>query len=164
MFHMLLPSIQIESVLELNVKRLQELNINYLLLDVDCTLKRYREKDVRPEVAGWLESLKVGGIKSCIFSNGREGRIKTFAEKLDLPYVSKALKPLPFKVALALNKMQARPEQSAIVGDQLFADILAGRLAGIKSVLVKPLHPEDEHWYTRIKRPLEKIVMRLIKK
>ena len=28
-----------------------------------------------------------------------------------------------------------------MVGDQLFADIMAGRLAGIRTILVKPMHP-----------------------
>ena len=39
-----------------------------------------------------------------------------------------------------------------MVGDQLFADILAGRLAGLTTFLVEPIHPEEEPWFTRLKR------------
>ena len=47
-----------------------------------------------------------------------------------------------------------------MVGDQVFADILAGRLAGLKTILVDPIHPEEEPWFTRLKRPPERWVLR----
>ena len=45
------------------------------------------------------------------------------------------------------------------MGDQVFADVMAGRLAGIRSILVEPIHPEEEPWYTRLKRLPERIVL-----
>jgi len=159
MFHLLTPNLRVESVLELTVDRLREMGIDGLLLDVDCTLKRYREKEVRPEVAQWLAALKVGGIGCCIVSNGRSHRIRYFADKLGLPFVAKALKPFPIGMHRAMEKMGFQPEHTAMVGDQVFADVLAGRWAGIKSILVRPIHPEEEHWYTRIKRPLERFLL-----
>ena len=59
MFHLLTPNLRVESVLELTVDRLQKLGINGLLLDVDCTLKRYPEKDVQPR-----DCCMAGGLKS----------------------------------------------------------------------------------------------------
>jgi len=44
-----------------------------------------------------------------------------------------------------------------MVGDQLITDIQAGNLAGVESVLVKPL-VETDKWNTRINRFLEKII------
>jgi hypothetical protein len=157
MFHLLTPHLRVESVLELTVDRLQGLGINGLLLDVDCTLKRYRETDVRPEVAQWLAALKAGGIGCCIVSNGRSNRIRHFADNLGLPFVAKALKPLPLGVRTAMAKMGFQPDHTAMVGDQVFADVLASRWAGIKSILVRPLHPEEEPWFTRIKRSPERL-------
>ena len=52
---------------------------------------------------------------------------------------------------------------TAMVGDQLFADIAAARLAGLTAILVRPIHPEEEHWFTRIKRPPEKLLLRWMK-
>jgi predicted HAD superfamily phosphohydrolase YqeG len=52
------------------------------------------------------------------------------------------------------------PASTALVGDQVFADVLAGRLAGLKTILVEPIHPEEEPWYTRLKRPPERWVLR----
>ena len=47
----------------------------------------------------------------------------------------------------------------AIVGDQIFADVMAGRLSGIRAILVDPIHPEEEPWFTRLKRLPEHAVL-----
>ena len=162
MFHLLTPNLCVENVLELTVDRLRELGIDGLLLDVDCTLKRYIENDLPPEVAQWFATLTAGGIGCCIVSNGRSNRIKHIADKLGLPFVAKALKPFPVGIYRAIAKMGFKPERTAMVGDQVFADVLAGRLAGVKCILVRPIHPEDEPWFTRIKRPPERLWLHLL--
>ena len=81
------------------------------------------------------------------------------AERLGLPCVSKAMKPLPWGVWSAMQKLHAGLSQTAMVGDQLFADVMAGRLAGIRSILVEPIHPEEEPWFTRLKRLPERLVL-----
>ncbi len=156
MFRLLTPHLRVESVLELTVERLRGIGIDGLLLDVDCTLKRYGESEVRPEVSVWLAALKAAGIGCCIVSNGRSPRIKHFADKIGLPFVSKAFKPFPIGIRWAIAKMGFQPARTAMVGDQIFADVLAGRWAGVKCILVRPLHPEEEPWFTRIKRVPER--------
>ena len=100
-----------------------------------------------------------GGIGLCLISNGMGRRIRCLAGRLDLPCVSKALKPLPWGVWAAMRTLHAEPSQDAIVGDQLFADVMAGRLAGIRSILVEPIRPEEEPWFTRLKRRPEQFVL-----
>jgi uncharacterized protein len=164
MFHLLTPHLRVESVLELTLERLRELGIDGLLLDVDCTLKRYHETDVRPEIVQWLAALRAGGIGCCIVSNGLSNRIGHFAQNLGLPFVANALKPFPSGMHLAMKKMGFQPERTAMVGDQVFADVLASRWAGIKSILVSPLHPEEEPWFTRIKRTPERLWLNWLEK
>jgi predicted HAD superfamily phosphohydrolase YqeG len=50
-----------------------------------------------------------------------------------------------------------------MVGDQLFADVMAGRLAGVHSILVTPIHPEEEPWFTRLKRLPERLMLRRVR-
>ena len=160
MLRFLLPHLRVDSVLDLDVDRLRGLGLNALLLDVDCTLKNYRSEDVGAEVAAWLETLRAARIGLCLVSNGRGGRIRSFAEKLDLPYVAKACKPFPFGCRAAVRKMGFDRQRTAMVGDQLFADVMVGRLAGLTSILVRPIRPEEEPWFTRLKRPLERVLLR----
>lgn len=160
LINLLKPRLCVESVLDLTPARLRELRLEGLLLDVDCTLKRYRQSAVNPEVAAWLDSLRAAGLRLCLVSNGRARRIAPLAAALDLPFVAKALKPLPMGCRRALRKLELPRERVAMVGDQIYADVMAGRLAGLFTILVRPLHPEEEPWFTRLKRPLEIPVLR----
>jgi HAD superfamily phosphatase (TIGR01668 family) len=146
--------------LDLDTQQLRHLGLDALLLDVDCTLKTYRAEEVPPEVVDWLGQLRRDGIGLCLISNGRGGRIGRVAEQLDLPFVAKACKPFPFGCRRALRKMGFERGRTAMVGDQLFADVMAGRLTGLYTILVRPLHPEQEPWFTRMKRPLERRLLR----
>ncbi len=162
MLKFLAPHLRVERVEELTLERLREMDIEFLLLDVDCTLKRYRAAEVTPEVDAWMDELRSGGIQLCLASNGLGKRIGEFAGKVDLPFFAKALKPFPFRIRKAMRRMGYDPKKTAMVGDQLFADVIAGRLAGLTSILVRPIHPEEEHWFTRVKRPPERLLLRLM--
>jgi HAD superfamily phosphatase (TIGR01668 family) len=159
MLRLLTPHIRVDNVGELTPQRLRQWGLRALLLDVDCTLTRYRRNEVAPEVAAWIEELRTAGIGLCLVSNGLGGRIRQLAERLGLPCVAKAMKPLPWGVRSAMRKLHSIPSESAIVGDQLFADVMAGRLAGIRSILVRPIHPEEEPWFTRLKRLPERLIL-----
>ena len=132
------------------------MGLQSLLLDADGTLKRYRSQECAPGVGQWLDTLRQAGFGLCLVSNGLGERIGRFAEIVNLPFVAKAMKPLPAGCRRAGRKMGFSRESTAIVGDQLFADIMAGRLAGLTTILVDPIHPEEEPWFTRLKRPPER--------
>jgi uncharacterized protein len=160
MLHLFTPHIRVDGVRELTPERLHAWGLRALLLDVDCTLTRYRHSDVAPDVAAWIQDLRAAGVALCLVSNGMGGRIARFAERLGLPCIAKAMKPLPWGVRAAIGKLRSSPAETAIVGDQLFADVMAGRLAGIRSILVRPIHPEDEPWFTRLKRLPERLLLK----
>ena len=148
MFRLVTPHYRVSGVQELTPERLRQWGLSALLLDVDCTLTRYRQ-DAPPEVVAWVAELRRAGTGLCLVSNGLSRRIARFAERLALPCVFRAMKPLPWGVRAALRQLQAAPAKTAMVGDQLFADVMAGRLAGVRTILVTPIHPEDEPWFTR---------------
>lgn len=163
MCRLLKPDLRIDSVVQLDPERLRGLNLAALLLDVDCTLKPYREETVSPEVEDWLGRLRAAEIRVCLVSNGRAARIGRLAEALRLPFVCGACKPLPFGCRAALRRIGADRRRAAMVGDQLFADVMAGRLASLVCILVRPIHPEQEPWFTRMKRPLERFLLTRIR-
>jgi len=162
MLRLLTPHYRISSVLELTPEQLRQWQLEALLLDVDCTLKRYRAPVLSEEVAAWFETVRAAGVGLCLVSNGRAGRIGRLAESLGVPYVAKALKPLPFGCRRGAIELGFPLERTAMVGDQLLADVPAARWAGLVSILVRPMHPEEEPWFTRIKRPLERVLLRRV--
>jgi len=161
MISLVTPDLQIDNVLELTVDRLRSLQLDGLLLDMDCTLKDYHHRHCKDDVIQWIRTLSGSGIQLCILSNAKPERLLPLVETIGIPFVAKAFKPLPFGCRTGLQKLQLSAGRTAMVGDQLFSDILAGRLAGLFTILVRPTSAE-EPWFTRIKRPMERRVLRRI--
>jgi len=163
MLSLVTPHLYLDNVLELTAARLRAECRTGLLLDVDCTLKDYHDRQIGPAVVRWAANLRQEGLRLCLLSNGRAERIAHLAQSLEIPFVARALKPLPYGCRAALRLLELGPEQTAIVGDQLFADVMAGRLAGLFTILVRPTSPAEPLW-TRVKRPLERRVLRRIRR
>jgi HAD superfamily phosphatase (TIGR01668 family) len=107
----------------------------------------------------WLDQMRSAGIGLHLISNGRGKRIKQFSDYVQVPFIAPAMKPLPFAIRRVLREMNYDKKSTAMVGDQLFTDILAGKFAGVLTVLVKPQGENEEPFFARIKRPLEKIFL-----
>ena len=82
------------------------------------------------------------------------------AKKLDIPYLYFGKKPLKmgFKKAKKLLEIENNSE-IAVVGDQIFTDILGANRVKMIPILVQPISRKDL-WYTRIKRPLEDLIIK----
>ena len=161
MFSLLAPHLHCDNVLQISAHYLRSLDRVGLLLDVDCTLKDYGDATIPEPVQEWLRSLRNAGISLCLLSNGKAKRIAPLAESLGIPFIAKAFKPLPIGCRAALRLIGLPAHRTAIVGDQLFADIMAGKLAGLFTILVRPTTEVEPIW-TRVKRPFERFVLRRI--
>jgi HAD superfamily phosphatase (TIGR01668 family) len=91
-------------------------------------------------------------------SNNWHGHVAEIAADLGMPIVAKAIKPLPFAFLKALKVTGSKRTQAAIVGDQLFTDVLGGKLVGIKTVLVAPLSASDLP-HTLFLRKVERVLL-----
>ncbi|MCS7237545.1 MAG: YqeG family HAD IIIA-type phosphatase [Thermoguttaceae bacterium] len=159
MVRIFVPDYVIEDVQWLTPAVLAAMGIRGLLLDIDCTLKPYRAVGVSPAVRHWAETLRQDGVGMYLVSNARGKRVEPIAADLALPWIAPAWKPLPFALWWAIRKLRQSPKAVAMVGDQIFADVLAARLAGVRSILVRPILPGEEPWWSRWKRPLERLVL-----
>ena len=130
--------------------------IKALILDVDNTLIPYEEDLPNERVLTWLDSLKQQGISVAFISNNHKARLARFNESLGYPAFYHGCKPFPHKMRRALRAMGAKKEHTANLGDQIFTDVLAGRLAGLKySFIVPPIKDKTDR-LTKLKRRLEK--------
>ena len=88
---------------------------------------------------------------------GDPTRLKLLAALLGLEFTANGAKPLTFGVNRAVKAMGAAKSETLVVGDQIFTDVMAGNLAGIRTVLVEPFHLEKT-WTFRLKRRVESVV------
>lgn len=129
-----------ESVLDIRSEDLTAKGITLLLADLDNTLVPYKTPLPTEELKRWREELAAGGVELFLLSNSRKpGRPKRFADALGISYVGHAGKPKRGGYRKAMEQTGRTPEQTAIVGDQIFTDILGGRRAGITALLVRPI-------------------------
>ena len=122
---LLKPNIKLKRITEITPALLKSRSITGLILDVDNTLSTHHgQKLTLKRAQAWLALMRDNGIALVILSNSKEKRVKPFAEKINLPYVSLGLKPLPFKFRRALRVIKTSKRNTAIVGDQIFTDTL----------------------------------------
>ena len=128
------------SVTSLRPKDLADRGIRLVLADLDNTLAPYGAPVPDERLKAWRDELAEHGVTLFILSNNRhESRPRIFAEALDVPYIGHAGKPKTASFFKAMERMKAAPEQTAIVGDQIFTDILGGSRAGVATILVRPI-------------------------
>lgn len=128
------------------------------MLDLDNTLVPYKTYgEAPPGLLEWLEALKEAGIQVMLVSNGSRRRVHYWREKLGVPGFGPAGKPW-FGFRKALRRLALAPREVAVVGDQLFTDVLGGNLIGAYTVLVPPIS-KREMGYTRWVRKLERWVL-----
>lgn len=159
------PDRMVESVLEVAPEELRERGVRGVILDLDNTLVRWQKEDISDEVLVWLEQLKAAGFKLCILSNSLlSRRSERIAERLGCPNVRQAHKPRRHGFRRAMDAMETTPAETAVVGDQMFTDILGGNRSGIYTIMVRPIH-HHEFVYTRfVSRPPERFLLRLFKR
>lgn len=143
-------------VTEVSPEELRALGIRAVLLDLDNTLVGWQRHDVPESVLLWLQSLRDAGLQLYLVSNTRFGRrLKQLSERLDIPYVKRAWKPRRRGFRAALAAMNVTPEQTAMIGDQMFTDVLGGNRLGLYTVMVRPM-ARREFFGTKISRVFER--------
>lgn len=151
------PRYTIDTIYHLDTDVLQQMNIKAVFSDLDNTLLAWNEFETAKKMDELNQRLAKAGIKLVVISNNNAERIGKVLNPYQIDFVAKSRKPLPFAITKKREQLGLAKDQVMMVGDQLITDIQAGNLAGVESVLVKPL-VETDKWNTRINRFLEKII------
>lgn len=159
---LLTPTLIVRHVGDVTAEILAAHGIRAVVSDLDNTLVPWKEEQTTEEVTTWLLTLKSAGIGVCIASNThRMSRLNRVADRLGILHVpSNAGKPGTRGLRHALTLLNAEPAASAMVGDQLFTDIVAGNRLGMTTILVNPLSPQEFIGTRLISRTAERIVLR----
>ena len=154
----LYPNAYLKNVKEITLEFLKENNIKALILDVDNTLIDFNKK-MLDNVENWCEELKKQGIKFCILSNSnKKEKIEMVANKLKIPYIYFGTKPFKRGFKRAIKMLEIENNNIAVVGDQIFTDVIGANRCKMFSILVEPIDKKDLV-ITKIKRPIENFII-----
>jgi len=153
------PYLWIKNVLSIDKEFLLEHNIKGLILDLDNTLSMHGNPAAEEGIPDWLDKMRELDIKMMVVSNNTHRRVAPLAQKLGLPFISSGAKPLTFGINKAVKQLGLPKENIAVVGDQIFTDVMGGNFAKMKTILVEPFHLEKNILF-KIKRVVEGVVFK----
>jgi len=134
-----IPKYLFDDITKITSDFLTQNGIKFLMLDLDNTVAGYDEHEFAGDIYKWLIEMRTGGTELFLISNTtRTKRIEAFAVSVGVDYIMRSLKPSPKNLIRAMKTKGFKPDESALVGDQVFTDTLAANRAGIISITVKP--------------------------
>ncbi|KJS87267.1 MAG: hypothetical protein JM58_04795 [Peptococcaceae bacterium BICA1-8] len=148
----------VNTLREVPLEILKKNKITGIILDLDNTLTDWNCVNISKDVCEWIVTLKNQGFKICIVSNNGVERIEASLKNLDVPYVPNALKPGKRAFLKAMKLLGTTSYSTAIIGDQLFTDILGGKRLRLTTILVKP-RSKKEFIGTQLVRKIEKVIL-----
>ena len=151
---MLFPKACAPSVHAIDYESLAAAGCRGVIFDIDNTVVM-DQQEATPEAIEFFARVRAAGLTPFILSNNSEERVKSFADAVGADYIYKAGKPGADGYLKAMEKMGTDASSTIFIGDQLFTDIWGANNAGVFSVLVQPVDPE-EILQIRLKRILEK--------
>ncbi|MTI84192.1 MAG: YqeG family HAD IIIA-type phosphatase [Firmicutes bacterium] len=164
MYSLLYPDMFISSLFHLEPQILLQRGIKHILFDLDNTIVPRDKPNIEQAVEDWLKKLCNLGFSIAIVSNNGPERVNSLAGPLHIPTVTRAVKPMKRAFKNGLTLLDGKPENTAILGDQIFTDILGGNRLGLFTILVVPLEGK-EFWATSLlNRRLEKMVVKKIER
>ena len=143
---------------DISIDELASRGIRGLIVDLDNTLVAYRCSDIMNDHLSWVQLARERGLKIVMVSNNFSERVQAIASQLNVACVANALKPLPTGFWRAQRALDLPRKEIAVVGDQLFTDVLGARLFGFYTILTEPIEPHDFP-ITRMFRFFERLLL-----
>ncbi|WP_099466581.1 YqeG family HAD IIIA-type phosphatase [Konateibacter massiliensis] len=151
------PSEYVNSSYVINYEELYQAGYRGILFDIDNTLVSHGAK-ADDKAIELITCLKNIGFRVCLISNNKEERVRTFNDEVHVKYIYNAHKPSRSGYHKAMDTIGTNKDNTIFIGDQIFTDVFGANRAGLKTILVKPIHPKEEIQIV-LKRYLEKIVL-----
>lgn len=143
MLHLLRPDEYRPSIFAIDLHQLKARGIRAIITDLDNTLVPWGTHQPTPQVEQWMAQVRAAGLAVCVVSNGSPARVREFAARLGVACVGGAGKPFPKAFRSAMRQLGTSPAETAVIGDQLFTDVLGGRRLGLYTILVRAVSPRE---------------------
>ena len=153
------PYIMLDKITDIDVESLKNLNVTTIMTDLDNTLLPWNSNEYDLSLRKWLNQMAQNNIEVMVVSNNSYERVEKAVRDLPVSIVARAVKPLPFVIMNHIREENIDPKQVLFVGDQVMTDVLAGNMAQLKTVLVKPLVDTDAK-KTRVNRFFERPILK----
>jgi len=154
------PTLILNKVSDIDISYILEKGYKLIIFDMNNTLIDYYTTTIPNETKDLITKLKENNINVYILTNSfNENHAKEVSSALNVKYIHKAFKPLPFAISKILKKENIQNVKAIIVGDHIFTDVLNANLCKIDSILVAPLN-KKEKLHSKLTRKIENIIIK----
>ena len=153
------PDYRVKDLFSINWADFKEQGIKLVFLDIDNTLAEHGSRQADDYARKSVDLIKSFDLSICILSNALSERIADYAKSLNVAYMAQAKKPGIKKIMQRLSELNLQPEQTLMIGDQIFTDIWAGRRAGCVTIMVEQRFA-NEAIQIRFKRKIEQFLFK----
>ncbi len=135
-----LPEAIYPSLTAISPEKLLADGIQLLMLDFDNTILPYTADVATAPMCAWLKAAQASKLQLCVVSNSKNARVVVFCEKNGLDCITRAKKPFPRGIRECLSRYGIVPREAALVGDQIYTDVLGANFAGVRALLIPAIH------------------------
>ena len=149
----LLPKVIAPALTDVDGALLRQLGVELLMLDFDNTIVPYTTSVPTQEMERWLDWAKCSGVQVCVVSNSRKERVKVFCRHYGIDCITHARKPFSQGIRQCLERYGIPARHAALVGDQIYTDVLGANRMGVTSILVSAIH--NHNFWLKARHVLE---------
>jgi HAD superfamily phosphatase (TIGR01668 family) len=151
------------SIHEIDYERLWRAGYRGLIFDIDNTLGEWGCGALSEPTEILLRELAARGFSLGFLSNdGGQDRPHLKEQLRAWPVLWRAAKPRTRHYKNMLGLLKITETGAVMIGDQLFTDIWGAKRAGLYAILVAPVSPQTDSIWAKLRRPLERAVLRLL--
>lgn len=152
------PDQYFDTIYDIDLEKLYNSGYRNLLLDIDNTIMPWNSDEISNRLKQWVKHAREMGFSIYLFSNShKKSRILNIADCLGVQAIPCRGKPFASAFRKAIKFIKGMPENTVIIGDQIFTDILGGNRLNLHTILIKPIS-DKEFIGTKINRWLERVI------
>jgi len=157
------PTRVVKNISDVTPASLTDLGIIAVITDLDNTLVRWRSYEISQEVHDWLAGLKSANIKVVIASNTMHPRrLQKLAGEMGIECILGVRKPWPSGYKRSMEMLGSTPATTAMLGDQIFTDIMGANALNLHTILLRPALSTYEFIWTVMVRQVERVLVRYL--
>lgn len=109
-------------------------------IDLDNTTVGDASFRLKEPIRRWIQYVRTAGFPVIIVSNTVTPRAWFLSKQMgNIPFIANARKPRTQALCRAAKMLHIHPSEMAMIGDQLFTDVLVANRIGAISVKVEPM-------------------------
>lgn len=157
---LLKPDYNLISIEEINPEVLLAQGIKAVVFDLDSTVMASKSGVFEPRILEFFDKLSKDFCVAILSNNKNTDYISKAQRQCKIDVIGHANKPNPKTLLAYLESKNIEPQNAVMVGDRPLTDILAGQMAGTKTILVDSITRTTEPKLTRFVRFLERLTIR----